>query len=74
MSCWYSKFGPLSWYKREWIRFCVTFGDRVIVDATIHHWRAISVLVGGKVVRRSIYGQPSCIVGSWVFYLPKPLG
>ena len=72
MSRWYSRIGPLSWYKREWIRFCLTIGDRVIVDAKVHRLRAISVLVGGKVTRRSMYGQPSCIDRAWSFYWPKP--
>ena len=64
MDRWYSKFGPFTWYRRdrlEWDCFSLSFRSVLIVDAFLLPNRAMFVNVGGKVHRRSMYGNPSTI-------------
>lgn len=61
MDRWYSKFGPFTWYKHErleWACFSLSFRSVLIVDVFWLPKRAMFVNVGGKVNRRSIYGEP----------------
>ena len=65
MDRWYSKFGrPFTWYRRDrlvWACFSLSFRCVLIVDAFLLPNRAMFVNVGGKVHRRSMYGNPSTI-------------
>ena len=61
---WFSKLGPLTWYRDEWLTFNLTVGQVLI--ARIHRGRfGWMVALGGTVVRRSIYGLPTVIDPLW---------
>ena len=63
---WYKKFGPFSWYHREWIKLELALGKHHLLSV---HWkpalRFISVAIGGAVNKRSMYGSPSSIDPRW---------
>lgn len=64
---WYSKFGPLSWYRTkgvpdtrlEWIRLDLSFRSVLILAFRWSHYGHVSVSFGGVVHKRSMYGAPS---------------
>jgi hypothetical protein len=73
MGRWYKQFGPFSWYKREWFRFCLSIGSWLIVDIHYRPRRSIYLNALGRVGRRSVFGQPSCIDDPWITFARPPL-
>ena len=69
MTPWYKKFGPLSWYtangRIEWIELCLTLGNTVLLIAHVKpRSKYVSLAVGGRVSKRSMFGKPS-IINPW---------
>lgn len=67
MNRWYSKIGPFSWYKREWVRLYISIGRYLIIDATVRR-RGFSVSLFGRVIRRSMFGSPSCVEPAFEYH------
>ena len=78
MKRWYSKFGPLSWYKAsggqlQWIKLIISLHWFLLIDAHFKpskgHGRRPTLILcfGGRVIRHSAYGSPSCI-DPWIYW------
>jgi hypothetical protein len=70
---WYSRLGPLSWYRREWVRFELTAGSRLIVHAQWKPGLSVRIEVGGRVHSWSRYGGPASVEPwrSWAWFSAK---
>ena len=67
MKSWYKKVGPFAWYRKEWFAVDLTFRSRILMLMTWKPGRCISVMVGGTVHKRSMYGRPSTVEPRWHF-------
>jgi hypothetical protein len=75
---WYSRFGPFAWYRLgggtpEWVGFDLSFRSHHFVSIHVRT-ASFSLLIGGRVLRRSAYGRPSAIRPRFSVYRPTLVG
>lgn len=66
---WYHQWGPLNWYRGEWIRFEFEAFGRTFAMIWLRTASQFVWIFGSKVVQRAEFNRPICVKGGLHFTL-----